>query len=163
MRARVSLISSAGSRVDRDLDAFLTPALRERARDDANQFIKRLRLVPYGTETMRTRFTYRGDSLWWFTELYLHKMRRIDTALSVVHALDAAWRPGIQLNSKTGASTIESGESVSWLVGQLMVDERKLTFASATWRSKGGVDTLDATRLAIRTFVDRGVLAKRAR
>ena len=59
--------------------------------------------------------------------------------------------------------TIESGESVSWLVGQLTVDQRRLTFASAMWRSKGGVDTLDATRLAIQTFVDRGVLTKPAR
>ena len=39
---------------------------------------------------MRGRFTYRGDSLWWFTELYLHKMRRLDTAVAVVLALDAA-------------------------------------------------------------------------
>ena len=30
------------------------------------------------TATMRERFTYRGDSLWWFTELYLHKMRRLE-------------------------------------------------------------------------------------
>jgi len=82
---------------------------------------------------------------------------------SGVHQLDAAWRPGITLNSKTGATTIESGESVSWLVGQLTVDTRKLTFASATWRSKGGVDTLDATREAIQAFVNRGVLAKPAR
>ena len=77
-----------------------------------------------------------------------------------VHKLDAAWRDGISLNSKTGASTIESGESVSWLVGELTVDARKVTFASAVWRAKGGVDTLDATRLAITTFVDRGVLQK---
>jgi beta-lactamase class D len=80
-----------------------------------------------------------------------------------VHKLAAAWRPGITLNSKTGATTIESGESVSWLVGQLTVDDRKLTFASAVWRTSGGVDTLDATRLAIQTFVDRGVLSKPAR
>jgi beta-lactamase class D len=80
-----------------------------------------------------------------------------------VHTLDAAWGPGIKLNSKTGATTIESGESVSWLVGQLVVDGRKVTFASAVWRPKGGVDTLDATRLAIRTFVDRGMLTKPAR
>jgi beta-lactamase class D len=80
-----------------------------------------------------------------------------------VHRLDAAWRDGIALNSKTGAATIESGESVSWLVGQLSIDDRKLTFASAVWRAKGGVDTLDATRLAIKTFVDRGVLPKPAR
>jgi beta-lactamase class D len=80
-----------------------------------------------------------------------------------VHKLDAGWRDGISLNSKTGASTIESGESVSWLVGQLVVDGRAMTFASAVWRATGGVDTLDATRLAIKTFVDRGVLQKAAR
>jgi hypothetical protein len=39
---------------------------------------------------MRERFRYRGDSLWWFTELYLHKMRRLDTAVAVVLGLDAA-------------------------------------------------------------------------
>jgi beta-lactamase class D len=78
-----------------------------------------------------------------------------------VTALDAAWRPGISLNSKTGATTIASGESVSWLVGQLTVDQRKLVFASAVWRPSGGVDTLDAARLAIKTFVDRGVLQRR--
>ena len=44
----------------------------------------------YGGQTMRERFTYRGDSLWWFTELYLHKMRRLDRAVSVTLALDAA-------------------------------------------------------------------------
>ena len=80
-----------------------------------------------------------------------------------VHKLEARWRNGITLDSKTGASTIESGESVSWLVGQLTIDDRKLTFASAVWRAKGGVDTLDATHLAIRTFVDRGVLQKATR
>ena len=75
-----------------------------------------------------------------------------------VHKLAAQWRSGIALNSKTGATTIESGQSVSWLVGQLTVDGRKVTFASAAWRAKGGVDNLDAVRLAIKTFVDRGVL-----
>ena len=39
---------------------------------------------------MRQRFTFRGDSLWWFTELYLHKMRRLDTAVETVIALDLA-------------------------------------------------------------------------
>ena len=78
-----------------------------------------------------------------------------------VHNLDAQWPGGIVLNSKTGATTIESGQGVSWLVGQLMVDGRAITFASAAWRAKGGVDTLEATRIAIKTFVDRGVLRKR--
>jgi beta-lactamase class D len=80
-----------------------------------------------------------------------------------VHKLDAIWSSGLKLNSKTGATTLESGESVSWLVGQLSIDKRKLTFASAMWRSKGGVDTLDGARLAIQTLIDRGVLSKPAR
>jgi beta-lactamase class D len=75
--------------------------------------------------------------------------------------LEAEWGPGMSLNSKTGASTIASGESVSWLVGQLTVERRRLIFASAVWRPKGGVDTLDATRQAIKTFVGRGVLPPR--
>lgn len=55
-------------------------------------------------------------------------------------------------------TSVASGESVSWLVGQLTVDQRKLVFASAVWRAGGGLDSLDATRLAIRTFVERGLL-----
>jgi len=74
--------------------------------------------------------------------------------------LDARWRDGISLNSKTGATTIASGESVSWLVGQLTLDQRKIVFASAAWRAKGGVDGLEATKLAIKTFIVHGALKR---
>lgn len=74
--------------------------------------------------------------------------------------LAAQWRPGIKLNSKTGATTIASGESVSWLVGRLTVDQRQIVFASAAWREKGGVDGLEATNLAIKTFIVHGALKK---
>ena len=75
-----------------------------------------------------------------------------------VHKLDAPWRRGVSLNAKTGATTLASGDSVSWLVGQLTVDGRRIPFASAAWRVNGGVDGMDATRLAIKTFVERGFL-----
>ena len=42
------------------------------------------------TVPMRERFTYRGDSLWWFTELYLHKMRRLEDAIATILALESA-------------------------------------------------------------------------
>lgn len=80
-----------------------------------------------------------------------------------VHQLDAQWRPGLRLSAKTGATTTTSGESVSWLVGELTADQRRLVFASAVWREQGGVDTLEATRLAIKTLVERGVLPPRGR
>ena len=35
-------------------------------------------------------FTYRGDSLGWFTELYLQRMRRLEAATATVVALGAA-------------------------------------------------------------------------
>jgi UDP-N-acetylglucosamine 2-epimerase len=39
---------------------------------------------------MRERFTYKGDSLWWFTEIYLHKVRRLEEAVATIIALDSA-------------------------------------------------------------------------
>ena len=75
------------------------------------RWIKQLRLVPYDGVPMRERFLYRGDSLWWFTELYLHKMRRLDTAVATVLALETAHRrapavadaPGV-----TGSPTVRA-------------------------------------------------------
>jgi hypothetical protein len=82
--------SGQGRTRSSEIDALLTADRRERARVDANAWIKSLRLAPYDGRSMRERFTYRGDSLWWFTELYLHKMRRLDTAVEAALALDAA-------------------------------------------------------------------------
>ena len=90
MPTTVHSVAAGGARVSDALPTLLTAARRDVARADTNAWIKRLRLVPYGDVTFRHRFTYRDDSLWWFTELYLHKMRRIDTAVSVILALEAA-------------------------------------------------------------------------
>ncbi len=82
-------VSAGGAAMTTPWSAVTTADLHEYARRDANAWIKRLRLVPYGAQTMRERFTYQGDSLWWFTELYLHKARLLETALVTVFALDA--------------------------------------------------------------------------
>ena len=39
---------------------------------------------PHGHD-WRVTATFRGDSLWWFTELYLHKMRPLEDALNGVN------------------------------------------------------------------------------
>jgi beta-lactamase class D len=79
------------------------------------------------------------------------------------HSLDGDWRAGITLSSKTGATQIASGERVSWLVGKLSVDTRQYVFAAARWQANGAVDPLDGTRLAIHTFIQRGVLPRTSR
>jgi hypothetical protein len=88
--ATVTSITPQGHEIEVDLASLLTAERRETVRVEANRWIKRLRLVRYGGQPMRERFTYRGDSLWWFTELYLHKMKKLDRAVAVTLALEAA-------------------------------------------------------------------------
>jgi hypothetical protein len=86
----ITCVSPQGRELQTDLESLLTPDLRDNVRAEANRWIKALRLVRYGSAAMRERFTYRGDSLWWFTELYLHKTRRLERAAAVILALESA-------------------------------------------------------------------------
>jgi hypothetical protein len=86
----ISSITAQGRTTAETLSSLLTPEARDRIPAEANRWIKRLRLVRYGDRTMRERFTYRGDSLWWFTEIYLHKMRRLERAVATILALESA-------------------------------------------------------------------------
>ena len=89
MSATVTCTTPQGRTLVLDLSTVLPPAGREQVKVDANAWIKQLRLVPYDGVPMRQRFHYRDDSLWWFTELYLHKNRRLERAVSTVLALEA--------------------------------------------------------------------------
>ena len=90
MTSSIVATSPSGSALRRELGSLLSSAQQEAVRAEANAWIKRLRLVTYGDRTMRERFRYREDSLWWFTELYLHKMRRLERAIATLFALEAA-------------------------------------------------------------------------
>jgi beta-lactamase class D len=80
-----------------------------------------------------------------------------------VHDLDGRWTPGVGLNAKTGASTTANGESVSWLVGALSVAGRDHVFASAVWGDDESVELLDGPHLAVRTFIERGLMQPKPR
>jgi len=73
-----------------------------------------------------------------------------------VHRIGGDWR-NATLNSKTGATTTDD-QRVSWLVGLLRASGRDYVFAAAVWRADGAVDTLDATRLAVDTFISAKLL-----
>jgi hypothetical protein len=75
----------------------------EKADRDANAWVKSLRHVAIEGLPFRERFTHRGDSLWWFAELYLHKMQvanRVFRTLLALEALVERERP-----SQIGADT----------------------------------------------------------
>jgi hypothetical protein len=89
MGARLTIVSASGATKAGSLGEHLTPEIQDAGQAAGNAFIKSLRLAPYGADTMRSRFRYRDDSLWWFTELYLHKTRRLERAVTTVLALEA--------------------------------------------------------------------------
>jgi len=74
----------------------LSPEAADAAESAANRWIKQLRSARVDAVPLRDRFLLRGDSLWWFTELYLHKRRviaRAFAARSAVTNLIAALAP----------------------------------------------------------------------
>ena len=78
------------------LDAYLDPRDEEAAHRDAHAWIKNLRHAKVEGRGFRQRFTVRGDSLWWFTEIYLHKERAlvdIHRAIAATRALLAKEQP----------------------------------------------------------------------
>jgi len=132
------------------LSDLLTGVGREEARELTNAWIKSLRLVRYGTATMRERFTYRGDSLWWFTELYLHKVRHLEEAVATIVALDRACRilepDRITVEAETSATTAAAAEAFG--------RARRLS-VTTTGRSSGRPAGFDTYREALSAGLSR--------
>ena len=88
MTAVVEITDRRGTRAV-PLSSYLDAAAEERAQIDARSWIKGLRAVRVDGVSMRARFTAGEDSLWWFTELYLHKEQAILAMVRAVAAVDA--------------------------------------------------------------------------
>jgi hypothetical protein len=72
-----------------DLFAYLDSNLEEQAQEDSYAWIKTLRHLRVDGVPLRSRFTCRGDSLWWFAELYLHKEQVVLGVMRTIAAFDA--------------------------------------------------------------------------
>ena len=72
-----------------ELASYLDAAAEEAAHDAEYAWIKQLRQARVEAVSFRQRFTLRGDSLWWFTEVYLHKQQAILDAHRVILATEA--------------------------------------------------------------------------
>src|SRR5438067_7257288 len=80
--------SGTGPR-DVELFAYLDPDQEEQAHEDSYAWIKALRHMRVDSVPLRSRFTCRGDSLWWFAELYLHKEQVVLGLMRTIAAFDA--------------------------------------------------------------------------
>ncbi len=86
----VTLVAEGASGRRRlELRDYLDPEAAEAAATEANRWIKSLRHARVEGQPLRDRVTYRGHSLWWFIELYLHKRGVITSLLQLIHALEA--------------------------------------------------------------------------
>lgn len=74
--ATLSITSPAGARRV-SLAAYIDATSEEGAHRAEYEWIKGLRNLQVDGAPFRDRFTVRGDSLWWFSEVYLHKSRAI--------------------------------------------------------------------------------------
>lgn len=70
------------------LHDYLNGAAEEQAITAEHSWIKRLRHLDVDGQPLRRRFTLRGDSLWWFAELYLHKQQVVLGLFRTIAALD---------------------------------------------------------------------------
>ena len=82
-------IERAGRLETIDLDEYGAGAIADEAAGRANAWIKSLRHVDVAGRSLRDRFHYRGDSLWWFAELFLHKEGVVDALWRTALTLDA--------------------------------------------------------------------------
>jgi hypothetical protein len=70
------------------LGDYLEPAAEQRAAAAEYQWIKQLRHLQVDGQPFRRRFTLRGDSLWWFAELYLHKHQALLNVFRTIAAFE---------------------------------------------------------------------------
>jgi hypothetical protein len=103
---RVTIATPDGRTREVGLEDYLDADTIEVSEREANAWIKRLRHAVVGAGALRDRFTYRGDSLWWFIELYLHKQRTVVSAHRLVRALEAVVARERPLRLSAGAGAL---------------------------------------------------------
>jgi hypothetical protein len=105
-----------GGRVETiDLDEYGAGAIVDAAAGRANEWIKALRRVDLGGRSLRDRFHYRGDSLWWFAELFLHKEGVIDGLFRAALTLEAI----CETEQPSSMALVDGGTAAAHLLPQV--------------------------------------------
>jgi hypothetical protein len=118
MTGAILSCESGSTRRDIRLDDYLDASIADQATQDALAWIKRVRIARVDGRTLRQRFTFRGDSLWWFAELYLHKQQVIAHLFRTIAALDAL-------------VAREQPQTLHWIRGPALTREIVRAFADA--------------------------------
>ena len=161
--------SGTGPR-DVELFAYLDPDQEEQAHEDSYAWIKALRHMRVDGVPLRSRFTCRGDSLWWFAELYLHKEQVVLGLMRTVAAFDtlvARERPlrVAVVNGRSDAVVAElcrvrqirfmgSASSSRWRP-MALIDIRAASLAAGAYLSRLRAHSAPRSRGGVAAFVHR--------
>jgi hypothetical protein len=133
--------TGAGTRLVWLVD-YLDGASEEASAAAAHEWIKAVRRLEVDGEPFRRRFHFRGDSLWWFGELYLHKQQIVLNVFRTIAALEKLielQRPetmsqaaasrllgiiGPQVAGAAKIPWVKSTRQTPWQVGLLAMDLR---------------------------------------
>ena len=166
---RVDVDSGAGPRRV-DLFSLLGPAEEERAHDETYAWIKALRRLRVDGEPFRSRFTLRGDALWWFAELYLHKEQAVHDVMRIVRAFEMlvegerplrvryvdGSRPGVLAAAAAARGIPYSGpRGQSSSAALVRLDVKAMRLNAATRLSRLRARRAPGDRAAIAAFVHR--------
>jgi len=135
------------------LNDWLTPAGADEADRAANRWIKQLRRARIDGVPFRDRFQLRGDSLWWFAELYLHKRRIITRAFRALASLDA-----VLAQHAPTTLVLHTSDPVVLLVARMVGTARTIAVTARDRRTFGGTrvrSVLKATFHTTAAFLDR--------
>ena len=145
--ADLTITTPAGTRTV-SLADYISADADEQAHRAAYQWIKALRHLAVDGVPFRERFTVRDDSLWWFSEVYLHKTRAIlDIHRAIAGLHELADRERLSSVSLNNAPVV-----VRHVAAQLLAGRR--TGGSApvdarTWESRLRALELRARRLNV--------------
>ena len=124
-----------GGRVETiDLDEYGAGAIADEAAGRANAWIKSLRHVDVAGRSLRDRFHYRGDSLWWFAELFLHKEGVVDAVWRTALTLDAV----CEVEEPTRVGVVDGGPALRHLLPQVAARLGHRPAAGHRRRPRGG-------------------------
>jgi hypothetical protein len=132
---------AAGARPVR-LGEYLEPAAEQRAAVAEYEWIKQLRRLDVDGQPLRRRFTLRGDSLWWFAELYLHKHQAMLDVFRTIAAFET-----LRLRETPRLIRVERGGPIVRMLGPLFADKNGIRYEGGTGAT---TDALRQLRLDIR-------------
>ena len=146
----MEIVTGSGASKTVELFSYLTAEDEERAHRDEYRWIKALRAIDVDGVPLRRRFTLRGDSLWWFAELYLHKTQAIYRAVRVITALDR-----LVAREAPRRIRVAGGRDAGSIAAAARA--RRVDYEGPAWAAHGGTVRLDAraVRLAAEARLSR--------